>query len=535
MTTAKDLRMIFSDMRTERTAWEHRYQSISDNQLARADFSITNKNQPPRDSKIYDGTSMDSWFMLTNAIQAILMNTESNWIYLDTLAETELSDDEILWLDNAREQTQNLFRLDISRFPAQMNETLGDLTGFGMGAIHSEYRTDLRTIVFSSRPLPEIYIDQDQSGVIDRIYRKYPLRNMDAEAIFGDAVPTKVKEANKHGKGREEQYWIQAFNPHPDEFGKFIAYHLLEDEYGDIVRTDFYDELPIHVGRWRTDAGEKYARGPGVVADAFARTLNEVVKTWLKQAQKAVDPPLLVADDGVVQGPDTRPGAQNVVTAYAPGNQEPIRPLPPGANFSVANQEIERLQMSIRKAYHHDILQITDSKELTAFHVQELTQRAQQWIAPVLQRVKTELVQPMVERALKLQIRNNMLPKAPDGLNEKGLKIVYISPAQRASEMQEAEATMRAVERVIALAEVHPEILDNYDFDAMARSIHHTFAADPKVLKRSRDVRKIRTEREEAKQNRQQQDDALALGAAGTALAGQSDTAIALNSIRGGK
>ena len=93
-------------MKTARIPWESRYQSISDYQLARTDFQREKQYKSPEDSLIYDGTAMDSWFMLTNAIQAILINTETNWVYLDTLVETELSDEEILFLDIARNTLQ---------------------------------------------------------------------------------------------------------------------------------------------------------------------------------------------------------------------------------------------------------------------------------------------------------------------------------------------------------------------------------------------------------------------------------------------
>ena len=373
--TAKDCRKIFQDLKSKRSNWETKYQSISDYQLARSDFQSTNRNQSPRDSKIFDGTAMDSWFMLTNAIQAILINTESNWIYFDSVLTTELSEEEIAWFDLASKTLQNIFRSDASRFPTQINEALGDLTAYGYCAIHSSFDIVNNSLSFNTRPIPEIYIDQNHKGVINKIIRRFLLKNEDAIKIYGKDCPDIVKKANDSGKGSEEMHWLQTFTDHPDISGKIISYTLLEEDNGDFVFKDEYDEMPIHVARWRTDAGEVYGRGPGVVADPFARTLNEVVKTWIKQAQKAVDPPLLVADDGVIQGPKTTPGSINFVTSYSPGTQEPIRPLVSGANFSVGNAEIERLQNSIRKAYHHDILQITDSKELTAFHVQELTQR----------------------------------------------------------------------------------------------------------------------------------------------------------------
>lgn len=533
--TADDCRNTFGRMKTERVPWESRYQSISDYQLARTDFQKEKQSKSPDDALIYDGTAMDSWFMLTNAIQAILINTETNWVYLDTLLEVDLSDEETLWLDIARNTLQSIYRSNSSRFPTQINESLGDLTGYGYCAMHTGYDPFKGSIFFNSRPINEIYIDQDPGGNINKIFRRFSLKNDDAEKIYGNKTPEIVRKANKAGKGMDEMYWINTFSDHPDKNNKIISYSLLEDGKNEFVTTEEFSEMPIHCARWRTDPGQVYGRGPGVIADPFARTLNQVVKTWIKQCQKAVDPPLLVADDGVIQGPRTTPGAINFVNSYSPGTQEPIRPLNSGANFSVANAEIERLQSSIRKAYHHDILQITDNKELTAFHVQELTNRAQQWISPVFQRIKVELIQPMVERTLGLAMRNRLIPLMPESLIEKGVKIVYISPAQRANQIQEAESTMRALERIIALSQVYPEMLDNYDPDRIARTIHNDFAADPSILRTRKSINELREQRQEQQMQQQQaEQEAQMMQAAPQQEAGQSaEAAEVLNQIRG--
>ena len=533
--TANQCRDTFSSMKKVRIPWESRYQAISDYQLARTDFQKEKESKSPSDSLIYDGTAMDSWFMLTNAIQAILINTETNWVYLDTLLEVDLSDEETLWLDIARNTLQSIFRSNSSRFPTQINECLGDLTGYGYCAMHTGYDPFKGSIFFNSRPINEIYIDQDPGGNINKIFRRFSLKNSDAEKIHGDDTPDIIKKANKAGKGLEEAYWLNTFSDHPDKENKIISYNLLEDGDDKFTSIEEYEEMPIHCARWRTDPGQVYGRGPGVIADPFARTLNQVVKTWIKQCQKAVDPPLLVSDDGVIQGPKTTPGAINFVNSYSPGSQEPIRPLNSGANFSVGNAEIERLQNSIRKAYHHDILQITDSKELTAFHVQELTNRAQQWISPVFQRIKVELIQPMVERTLALAIRNRFIPVMPDSLVEKGVKIIYISPAQRANQIQEAESTMRALERIIALSQVYPEMLDNYNPDKIARTIHNDFAADPSILRSQKDIRQLREMRQQAEseQAEREQEEQMMQSSSESDSTESSEAASVLHQIRG--
>ena len=63
---------------------------------------------------------------------------------------------------------------------------------------------------------------------------------------------------------------------------------------------------------------------------------------------------------------------------------------------------------------------------------------------------------------------------------------------------------MRAVERIIALSQVYPDILDNYDADKAARQIHTDFAADPSILKSQKEVQMLRKNREQARQQQMQ-------------------------------
>ena len=538
MKEGSQLRDRMEQLRGFRQNWETRWQSISDHQLARQDFTNVEKHRAPRDSLIFDGTAMDSWNMLTNAMQSILANVETNWIYLEVegFDESELEDEEIFWLEFAKERLLETFRSESGRFAVQFNETLGDFTGYGTCGIASMYDPALRGMRFSSRPLNEIFVDQNEHGIIDVVYREFKLNKRQALMSFPE-MPQEVRDRLERASNDEEFLWIQSFEPHDEIEGKFQSQVVLADGYTKhmpAVSEETLDELPLHVGRWRTDPGQRYGTGPGVNADAFARTLNSVVKDWITQSQMSVRPPMLVADDGVVGVPSTMPGSFTTISAYHPGNQDPVRPMSVGGDFRVADAEITRLQGSIRRAYLHDILQITDSKELTAFHVQELTNRSQQWVAPVFQRTKVELVQPMVNRSLNQMIKMGAIPKPPEALQEKGYRVVYVSPAQRATEIEQAELTAKSIERIVAIAEAQPEVMDNIDFDYIVREGHRAFAADPKALKTRRAVKEARERRAQQEQQQQQADQMLSAEGQLAALSGQADVATALNTLRRG-
>ena len=132
-------------------------------------------------------------------------------------------------------------------------------------------------------------------------------------------------------------------------------------------------------------------------------------------------------------------------------------------------------------------------------------------------------------------MKNNLLDLPPQSLVESGIKIVYISPAQRANQAQEAEATMRAVERIIALSQVFPQILDNYDADKLARQIHSDFAAAPMILKNKREVDQLRRQRQEAQAQQAKSEEVQMLEEQFVKTPeGQAQAAEILNQMRGG-
>ncbi len=106
---------------------------------------------------------------------------------------------------------------------------------------------------------------------------------------------------------------------------------------------------------------------------------------------------------------------------------------------------------------------------------------------------------------------------------------------------------MKALERVIALSQVYPEMLDNYNPDKIARTIHNDFAADPSVRRTTAEMKRMRREREEqaqaqadAEQQQAMMDQAAQtpqaqdmLGDMATSPEGQAMTADILSQVRG--
>jgi hypothetical protein len=249
--------------------------------------------------------------------------------------------------------------------------------------------------------------------------------------------------------------------------------------------------MPYMVPRWSKDAGEVYGRAPGWNALADQKMLNEMSKTVLKAAQKAVDPPLLVADDGVVMPLRTQPGGVNVVRAGALAH-DPLRPLRNDARIDIGLEMMEQRRTAIRSAFHYGVLQLFQDPRMSATQVLQLVTEMQRLMGPMLGRQQAELLEPMIERTFGILHRAGAFPAPPPVLAGQAIRVDYVSPIARAQQAGEAQAVLRTLEAAQAFAAIDPQVVDNLDGDAGLRAVAEATGAPARMLRSEADVAAIR-------------------------------------------
>jgi hypothetical protein len=78
-----------------------------------------------------------------------------------------------------------------------------------------------------------------------------------------------------------------------------VASVYIDEKEKHVLAEGGFDEMPYMVSRWSKTVGEVFGRSPAMTALPDIKMLQEIMKTTIKAAQKIVDPPLLVPDDGV--------------------------------------------------------------------------------------------------------------------------------------------------------------------------------------------------------------------------------------------
>ena len=363
-------------MSSTRGTWEDHWQEILDYVMPRkADIVFTRTKGQKRTEILFDSTAITASNLLAASLQGTLTSPSMQWFYLKVRNEEFNENREVqLWLEDSAKRMYNVF--NESNFNTEVHEMYLDLVSIGTGALFVEEGNkgfQESGVHFNTMHIAEYYIQENVSGYIDTLYRKYKLSARQAVQEFGeDNVGEKVLEAAKDKPDKMFNF-IHAVEPLEDyerALGKgatklpFHSCHVCEEDKM-TVRAGGYNEFPYLVPRWSKATGEIFGRSPSYNALPDIKTLNKAVEIGLKAWAKAIDPPLLVQDDGVIGKVRMTPGGITVVRSDAA-----IKPLQIASNWQVTDLKENQLRTAIRQAYYSDQLQLQDGPQMTATEVQ---------------------------------------------------------------------------------------------------------------------------------------------------------------------
>jgi hypothetical protein len=238
---------------------------------------------------------------------------------------------------------------------------------------------------------------------------------------------------------------------------------------------------------------------------ADLKMLNLVMRTTIRGAQKVIDPPLLMPDDGILMPFKTTPGAINFYRAGL-GTDKMIAPLQTGSKVDFGIEFIERIRSKIREAFFIDQLQLNTGPQMTATEVAQRTEEKLRLLGPILGRQQFELLRPMVGRLFNIMMRRKMLGQIPPALADTELQVHYSSQIAKAQKTAEADSFLRVMNILGPLSQLQPEIIDNLNGDQALRFLAKAYGLPEQMLRPMEDVVETREQRQQAQQQAQQQE-----------------------------
>jgi hypothetical protein len=493
----------FDRLKTGRQNWETHWQEVADYmQPRKADVTKTRSKGDKRTEQIFDSSPIQAVELLAASLHGMLTNPSTPWFSLRYKDEGLDADDEAkLWLEGVTETMYTAFNR--SNFQQEIFELYHDLITFGTAAMFiEEDQSDL--LKFSTRHINEIYITENDKGRIDTVYRRFKITLRAAAQQFGTNLSEEAKTKVEKDPFDEIDilhavYPRIEFDPTKKnkENMEFESVYL-EYKNGNELSVGGFVEFPFVVPRYLKASHEIYGRSPAMTALPDVKMLNEMSKTTIKAAQKQVDPPLLVPDDGFLLPVRTVPGGLNF---YRSGTRDRIEPLNIGANNPLGLNMEEQRRTAIRNVFYVDQLLLQQGPQMTATEVIQRNEEKMRLLGPVLGRLQSELLKPMIDRCFAILLRNNQFAQAPEFLSGQDIEIEYVSPLAKAQKGTELSSITRAIEILGSLANVAP-VFDYINFDALVKHVADLVGVPQKVLKLQSQVN---AEREQQAQLAEQQ------------------------------
>ena len=498
-TKAKKIIEKFETLKSQRSNWEDHWQDIADYFLPRkSNITVKRTKGDKRHDQIYDGTATHALELLAASLNGMLTNTISPWFLLKFRSEMMNKDDEAKeWLESCAKVMQQVYQR--SNFQQEIFELYHEMLAFGTSAmfITDDVKDDLR---FKTIHISEIFITENEKGFVDGVLRRFNLQNRNIPAMYPKAELPNSLKSKINNAPFEESAILHSVHKSDVPMGyqnkdnmDYISCHI-HQETGTILREGGFMEFPYVVPRYlKSSSNEIYGRSPAMNALPDVKMLNTMSKTTIKAAQKQIDPPLMVPDDGFILPVRTVPGGLNF---YRAGTRERIEPLNIGSNNPLGLQMEEQRRKAIRENFFVDQLMTVQGQNMTATEVMQRTEEKMRLLGPVLGRLQSELLQPLITRSFNLLLKNNKFAPPPEIVGDQEIEIEYVSPLAKAQKSQELSSVMRGIEIFGALQNVAP-VFDWLDINGLVDHIQEVLGLPAKVMRSAAEVQQIQQQKQQ--------------------------------------
>ncbi len=503
--TGEQLVKRFEQLTSTRQNYNDLWQKIAKYVIPRKAY-ITRERTPGEkyDFDVFDSTAIQANLVLAAGLHSYLTNPASLWFLLKTRDRNLMGDSAVSeWLETAQDKVYDT--LNGSNFAQQVHETYLDLGCFGTSALYEE-ADDKDTVRFSSWPVADIFIAEDDNGRVDTVYRRFKYTARQAYRRWGDKAGKAVMKAIEKKKDFDKLDFVHCIMPRYErnvgsKESKDMpwASYYVELSKKEIISESGYSEFPYFVPRFNKHNDDVYGSSPAMVSLPDILQLNKMDETIVRAAQIVIDPPISVPHDGFMLPIKWSPRGVNFKVSS--NQHDKIEPLITGANIPVGLEMEDGRRNIIKKNFFVDLfLLLADQPKMTATEVMQRVEEKMLILAPTLGRLMSELLDPIISRTLNILIRKEMLPVAPEAIQGVQYSIEYVSPLARAQRFEEMKSINAAMAIIGETANVMPQVLDKIDGDELVDEIADLYNLPTKLVIPTKEAEKIREARAQQEQ-----------------------------------
>jgi hypothetical protein len=489
-----------------------------------------------RNTRIFDSTAVIANERFAACMESMLTPRSQIWHKLKPDDE-ELADVPVVqqYMDQVNKVLFAARYHPEANFASQTDECYMSLGAFGNDCMFVDEVMG-RCLRYRSFPLSEVCWALNHQGMVDTVFRKFKYSAKQAADHWGrDYVPPEIQRVLSQNPYQEFEF-LQCVRPNtehqPFAYGdkgkRFECWYIYLGNKSVLSRGGFRT-FPCAIGRYRVAPRENYGRGPATTCLPDVRTANEMVKTGLRAGQKAVDPPILLAEDSVLNNFNQRSGANNYGMMTQDGKPLAM-PFESKANFQLADKMLDGTRQVIRDTFLNTLFQIlVQNPNMTATEALLRAQEKGELIAPAMGRQQSEFLGPMIHREIDILSEAGALPPPPPELirSKRGMRIEYTSPLARALRAEEGTAIMNTIADIGQIVQLDPTVRRIMDFHDAVREMAEIRGCPAHLIMSEEQVQQLMANDAQQAQDAQavQAAPGIAMGVKNLAQAAQAATA----------
>lgn len=504
MATIKQYNKRLKSLSSERSSFISLWGELSDYHLSyRGRFLTSDRNKGyKRNTKQYNNTSHLAVRTLASGMMSGITSPARPWFRLG-ISDTDLREYAPVkeWLNKVQTIMYRVY--SASNTYNSLHQLYSELGVFGTGAMG--VFSDFDNVIHCETYTAGAYmLGVNGKNQVDTLYREYEISVGQCVKEFGYENCSNSVQTN-WDKGNTE-LWIQVVHVMEPNDNRDMISPLAKDK---VSRSAYYevgsqsekenkflresgtDEFPVIAPRWNIAHGDIYATDcPGMTGLGDTKALQLGERRKYQALDKIVDPPLQgPASMQNKVGKSLRNG-EIVWNATAGGKIESIYDFRPdlAAMVSINDQAEER----IRRAFYEDLFLMlandTRRQPVTAREIAEKHEEKLLMLGPMLERMHTEGLDPLIDITFNKLQRAGVLPPPPRELEEQDLNVEYISILAQAQRLVATSGLDRLGGYVANLSAVWPEARHKFDATQAIDEYAEALGTAPKVIRSDDEV-----------------------------------------------
>lgn len=311
------------------------------------------------------------------------------------------------------------------------------------------------------------------------------------------------------------------------------------DDHGKTLREAGFRSFPIMAPRWEVATPEDiYGYGPGLQALGDCKQLQFNERRKATAVDKFIEPSMVAPASMRRAEISTVPGGISYATAETQTDKFRTAYELDARGIQIIGADNDMVARRIDQVFFKDLFLMLAGREGPQMTAEEIIRRQEEkvhQIGPILERLNSELLGPLIDRTFDLMLEHpdQLVPPPPRELEGVKLNVDYISALAQAQKLVGSTGIERFASFVGGLSSIDPSVMDKWDLDQTVDQYANVNGVPPDIVRSDEQVAELRQQRQQQQQMMQMAAAAKPMADAAGAVKSLSEAAPTPDSVLG--